>query len=153
MKKACLFIALLTQLGLHAQKIIDISYTQDNQGRYIFTANNKAYCTYVLHIDFPTLTNLNSDHPLPYDVELKPGTSRLLVLTSLDKTKDTRINYKSGNRKGLLNPVVNPNFTYLLPTTPGQETQAYRIPNTKGAASVTGGQDSGYSVRLRAKPG
>jgi len=49
--------------------------------------------------------------------------------------------------------VVNPGFVYLLPITPGLETQAYIIPNAKGAGSIPGGQDSGYSVRLRAKMG
>ena len=153
MKKACLFLFLLISLGVNAQRAIDIGYTMDGQGRYIFTVNNKAYCPYIVHIDFPILDNLRCDHGLPYDVEVKPGAGQLVVLTPIDKSKDTKMNYKTGNRKGLMNPVVNPNFTYLLPTAPGQETQAYRIPNAQGAGSKPGGQDSGYSVRLRAKPG
>jgi murein DD-endopeptidase MepM/ murein hydrolase activator NlpD len=152
MRYVCLLL-LLVQQSLHAQRVIDITYTQDNQGRYIFTAINKGYCPYVLHIDFPTMDNLSADHSLPYDVELKPGPAKILTLSPVDKTKDTKINYRSANHKGLLNPVVNPNFTYLLPTTPGQETQAYRIPNTRTNANAPGFQDSGYSVRLRAKPG
>ena len=149
MKYACLLLFLLVQQTLHAQKVVDVTYNLDNQGRYTFTANNKAYCTYVLHLDFTTLNNLNSDHTLPYEAEVKPGTNKLLVLTPLDKKSDTKLNYKSSYRKGLLSPVVNPNFTYLLPTAPGLETQAYRIPNTH--TSAPGAQDSGYSVRLRAK--
>jgi len=152
MKKAVLLLFLLAAIGVRAQKIIDISYSVDNQGRYVFTANNKAWCTYVLRIDFPTLENLRADHSLPYEVELKPGPAKIMTLSPIEKGKDTKLNYKSTNRKGLLNPVVNPNFTYLLPTGPGIETQAYRIPN-KSAGSTPGGQDSGYSVRLRAKPG
>jgi murein DD-endopeptidase MepM/ murein hydrolase activator NlpD len=152
MKKSALFFLLLTTLGTQAQKVIDISYSTDNQGRYIFTANNKAYCPYVMRIDFPTLDNLKADHSLPYDIELKPGSAKIITLSPIDKSKPTKLNYKSSNRKGLMNPVVNPNFTYLLPTAPGLETQAYRIPN-KGVGSTPGGQDSGYSVRLRAKAG
>ncbi len=151
MKKAFLLLLLFAGVVGHAQKIIDVSYSQDPQGRYVFTANNKAWCTYVLRIDFPTLDNLRADHPLPYDIELKPGPIKILTLSPIDKTKDTKLNYKTTNRKGLLNPVVNLNFTYLLPTGPGIETQAYRIPNTH--SSNPGAQDSGYSVRLRAKPG
>lgn len=151
MKQASFFLLFLVHISLHAQKVIDISYAADNQGHYVFTANNKAWCTYVLRIDFPTLDNLRADHSLPYEVELKPGPAKLITLSTIDKGKDTKLNYKSTNRKGLLNPVVNANFTYLLPTGPGIETQAYRIPN-KGAGSTPGGQDSGYSVRLRAKP-
>jgi murein DD-endopeptidase MepM/ murein hydrolase activator NlpD len=152
MKKALLPVLLAVTFGAHAQKVIDISYSVDNQGRYVFTANNKAWCTYVLRIDFPTLDNLRADHPLPYDVELKPGPAKIITLSVIDKGKDVKLNYKSSNRKGLLSPLVNPNFTYLLPTGPGIETQAYRVPN-KPAGSTVGGQDSGYSVRLRAKPG
>lgn len=152
MKKAVLLLFTLAALGARAQKIIDISYNVDPQGRYVFTANNKAFCTYVLRIDFPTLDNLRADHSLPYEVELKPGPAKIMTLSPIEKGKDTKLNYKSTNRKGLLHPVVNPNFTYLLPTGPGIETQAYRIPN-KPAGSTPGGQDSGYSVRLRAKPG
>lgn len=152
MKPIGLFLLFFVSVSLHAQKIIDISYTVDPQGRYVFTANNKAFCTYVLRIDFPTLDNLRADHSLPYETEIKPGPVKLITLSPIEKGKDTKLNYKSTNRKGLLNPVVNINFTYLLPTGPAIETQAYRIPN-KPAGSTPGGQDSGYSVRLRAKQG
>jgi murein DD-endopeptidase MepM/ murein hydrolase activator NlpD len=139
---------LLFTLTGQAQKIIDVTYTLDNQGRYIFTANNRAWCTYVLRIDVPTMDNLRADHALPYDIELKSGGPvKILTLSPVDKGKDTKLNYKSTNRKGLLNPVVNPNFIYLLPTGPGIETQAYRIPNKPATP------DSGYAVRLRAKQG
>lgn len=153
MRFTCTLLILLTQLGLRAQKVVEVSYSLDNQGRYTLTANNKAYCTYILHLDFTTLNNLNSDHPLPYEAEVKPGMNKLLVLSPIDKRNDTKLNYKSSYRKGCLNPTVNPDFTYLLPTAPGLETQAYRIPNARAAGSATGGQDSGYSVRLRAKQG
>jgi murein DD-endopeptidase MepM/ murein hydrolase activator NlpD len=152
MKKAViLLLFVLVHPILHAQKTVEISHTEDSKGNVIFTANNKAFCTSVLRIDFPTLDNLRADHPLPYDVELKPGSAKILTLTIIDKGKDTKFNVKNTSRKGLLNPVVNPNFTYLLPTAPGLETQAYRIPNTH--SSNPGAQDSGYSVRLRAKSG
>jgi len=138
---------LLFTFTSQAQRIIDVTYNVDPQGRYVFTANNKAWCTYVLRIDFPTMDNLRADHPLPYDVEVKPGPATIIILSPIDKAKDTRVNFKSSNRKGLMDPIVNPNFTYLLPTGPGIETQAYRVPN-KGS-----NPDSGYAVRLRAKPG
>ena len=150
MKKVFLFSMLFAHFGLHAQKVIEISYTTDSKGNYVFTANNRAYCPYVVHIDFPTLENLRSDHSLPYDVELKPGPARILTLSPIDKAKDTKLNYRSSNRKGLMNPVPNPSFVYLLPTGRGIETQAYRVPNKPGGPAPSG-QDSGYAVRLRAK--
>ncbi|GGA81519.1 M23 family metallopeptidase [Puia dinghuensis] len=153
MKNVFLILTLLlAQSGLNAQKVVDVSYTLDNQGRYIFSANSKAFCIYVLHLDFTTLDNLRCDHSLPYEAEVKPGLNKLLTLTPVDKTKDVKLNYRNSFRKGCLHPVVNLNFTYLLPTSPGLETQAYRILNAHGS-STPGGQDSGYSVRLRARPG
>jgi len=153
MKSICLLpLFALLQTVAPAQKILTVSYTLDNQNRYIFTCNNKDYCPYVVQLDFPTLTNAQADHPLPYVVEVKPGTVKLITVSPVDKTKDTKLNFKTSNRKGVLNPVVNLNFVYLLPITPGLETQAYRVLNAKGS-NIPGAQDTGYSVRLRAKPG
>jgi murein DD-endopeptidase MepM/ murein hydrolase activator NlpD len=153
MKSICLLLLFaLLQTVAPAQKILTVSYTLDNQNRYIFTCNNKDYCPYVVQLDFPTLTNAQADHALPYVVEVKPGTTKLVTVSPVDKTKDTKLNFKTSNRKGVLNPVVNLNFVYLLPITPGIETQAYRVVNTKGSGTP-GAQDTGYSVRLRAKPG
>ena len=151
MKRILFLLFVIAGLGVQAQRAIDVSYTQDNAGHYFFTATNRGYCPYVLRIDFPVLTNLNPDHPLPYDIELKPGPAKILTLSPIDKTKETQIKYTVQNHKGLMKPVVNPNFTYLLPTAPGVETQAYRIPNTRTNSTHPGFQDSGYAVRLRAK--
>jgi hypothetical protein len=45
-----------------------------------------------------------------------------------------------------MQPVVNPDFTYLLPIGPGMEAQAFRV----NAVHSTG-QDSSYTVRLKMK--
>lgn len=153
MKSICLFLLFaLLQTVAPAQKILTVSYALDNQNRYIFSCTNKDYCPYVVQLDFPTLTNAQADHPLPYVVEVKPGTAKLITVSPIDKTKDIKLNFKTSNRKGVLSPVVNLHFVYLLPITPGIETQAYRVVNTKGSATP-GAQDTGYAVRLRAKPG
>ncbi len=155
MKNACLFLLSLVsmQTTLLAQRIVDVSYSIDQQGRYLFTCNNKDYCPYILHLDFTTLTNARADHALPYEAEVRPGINKLLTISPVNSKDDIKLNYKSSFRKGCLTPVVNTGFIYLLPITPGQETQAYRILNARGASSSPGGQDSGYSVRLRAKMG
>lgn len=153
MKDLCLLlIAALTCLTSSAQRLLTVNYTTDNQNRYIFTCTNNDYCPYVVQVDFPTLTNAQADHPLPYTAEVKPGTMKLITVSPIDKTKDIKLNFKTSNRKGVINPVVNLHFVYLLPVTPGIETQAYRVTNTKGSASP-GAQDTGYAIRLRAKPG
>ncbi len=154
MKQVFFFLSIvLGWTASNAQRVVDVSYTVDNQGRYIFTCNNKGYCTYILQLDFTTLVNAKADHALPYEAEVKPGVNKLLVLSPLNKTEDTKVNFKTSYRKGCMSPAVNTGFVYLLPVTPGLETQAYVIPNAKGAGSIPGGQDSGYAVRLRAKMG
>ncbi|HEV2480852.1 MAG TPA: M23 family metallopeptidase [Puia sp.] len=153
MKNLCLLLlASLAYLTSPAQRLLTVNYTTDNQNRYIFTCTNNDYCPYVVQVDFPTLTNAQADHPLPYTTEVKPGTVRLITVSPIDKTKDIKLNFKTSNRKGVLNPVVNLHFVYLLPITPGIETQAYRVTNVKGSATP-GAQDTGYAIRLRAKPG
>ena len=134
-----------------SQRMIDVSYSLDKQGRYVFSCHNKDFCPYIVHLDFTTLDNLHADHALPLETGVKPGTTQLLTVSPLDKSKDNKLNYRTSFRKGCLHPAVNVGFVYLLPITPGLETQAYRIPNGPGASP--GGQDSGYSVRLRARAG
>src|ERR1700754_5274497 len=90
------------------------------------------------------MTNLKSDHTLPYEAEVKPGFNQLFVLSPEIKTGDTKVSYKSSNRKGCMQPVVNPNFVYLLPIGPGKEAQAFRV----NAVQSTG-QDSVYTIRLK----
>jgi murein DD-endopeptidase MepM/ murein hydrolase activator NlpD len=142
-----LFFFFLLSPVLFSQRIIDVSYTTDNQGNYHFMCNNKAYCTYVLRVEFTTMTNLKSDHALPFEAEVKPGFNQLFVLSPENKTGDTKVSFKSSNRKGCIQPVVNPDFTYLLPIGPGMEAQAFRV----NAVHSTG-QDSSYTVRLKMKP-
>jgi hypothetical protein len=153
MKHAYLILLFaLLQTTLPAQRLLTVSHSVDNQNRYIFSCTNNDYCPYVVRLDFPTLTNAQTDHPIPYEVEVKPGATKLVTVSPIDKSKDIRLNYKTSNRKGCLHPVVKLNFTYLLPISPGTETQAYRIVNAKGSNSP-GAQDTGYSIRLRANLG
>jgi hypothetical protein len=153
MKSSLLFLSffLFIRSGLFAQRVVEVTYALDTKGRYIFSCNNKAFCNYVLKLEFTTLNNATADHVLPFEAEVKPGVSKLLVLTPVNTQQEVKINYKSSYRKGCIDPVVNPDYVYLLPVAPGVETQAYRIPNTHGTGP--GIQDSGYSVRLRANLG
>jgi Peptidase family M23 len=152
MKPSLFLLFALLQIAAPAQRLLTVTYSLDNQNRYLFTCTNKDYCPYVVQLDFPTLTNAQADRSLPYIVEVKPGTVKLVTISPVDKSKDIKLNFKTSNRKGCLSPVVNLNFVYLLPITPGIETQAYRVVNTK-SSGTPGAQDTGYSVRLRAKPG
>jgi len=145
MKKALFFLYffLLISPLLYSQRVVDVNYTLDQQGNYHFTCNNKAWCTYVLHVEFTTLKNAKADHALPFDAEVRPGVNALFILSPQKKGDDIQINYKSSYRKGCMQPVVHPDFVYLLPIGPGMEAQAFRI---------TVAHDSSYTVRLKMKP-
>lgn len=145
MKRALFVLFFSTSLlpSLLAQKAVDVSYTLDNQGNYHFTCNNKAYCNYVLHVEFTTMTNAKSDHALPFEAEVKPGVSQIFTISPISKAQDTKINFKASSRKGCMSPVPNPDFTYLLPIGPGMEAQAFRINTSR--------TDSTYAIRLKMK--
>jgi hypothetical protein len=152
-----LFALLVLQPSLFSQRVVEVSYAQDRQGNYVFSCMNKAYCNYVLTIEFTTLQNAKSDHSLPYEAEIKPGLNKLFTLSQEKGTDGIQLKYKSSYRKGCLHPSVHPDFTYLLPVAPGKEVQAYEIWNTTGnsAGGATQGDkgDSSYTIRLKSKPG
>lgn len=141
------FLLLLTlPCSLLAQRVVEVSYSIDRQGNYVFSCMNKAFCNYVLNVEFTTLENGRSDHALPFEGEVKPGSNKLFIITP-DKGKDLQLKYKSSYRKGCLHPYVKSDFTYLLPITPGKTAQAYHIVLT------TGTPDTGYAIRLKMKQG
>src|ERR1700755_3435023 len=105
-----LFLTLLFSPVLFAQRIVEVSYTTDNLGNYHFIANNKAFCTYVLRVELPTMQNLKSVHRVPYEAEVKPGMNTLFVLSPVSKTEDTKVSFRASNRKGCMQPVPNPDF-------------------------------------------
>lgn len=141
------------QSSLFSQRVVEVSYALDRQGNYIFSCVNKAYCNYVLTIEFTTLENATSDHPLPYEAEVKPGYNKLFTVSQEKGKESIQLKYKSNYRKGCLHPSLNPDFTYLLPITPGKEAQAYEIWNTRGNGTGSTPQDSSYTIRLKMKPG
>jgi len=133
-----------------AQKLIEITYEKDTKGNYQFYCTNRAFCNYVLYVNFPVLDNLRSDQALPYRVAIRPGVNKLFKLTKLDMNTPERFNYRMGYNKGCINPVINPSFTYLLPIAPGK---AYEMENT--GISHAAGKDlkDWYVIRLKMNPG
>jgi murein DD-endopeptidase MepM/ murein hydrolase activator NlpD len=144
MKNSLLLLALVVSLPLlsPAQRVIEVNYILDTHGNYVFSCTNRAYCDYVLDVSFTTLNNAKSDHPLPFEAEVRPGINKLFTISAVNAKDDIKINYKSSYRKGCLHPVVNPDFTYLLPIAPGKEAQAYiigEIPASIGAGGAGAG--------------
>jgi murein DD-endopeptidase MepM/ murein hydrolase activator NlpD len=144
---------LVLQTAAFSQRVVEVSYVRDRQGNYVFSGMNKAYCNYVLTIEFTTLENAKSDRPLPYQAEVKPGLNKLFTLSPEKGGDGIQVKYKSSYRKGCLHPSVNPDFTYLLPVAPGKEVQAYEIWNVTGNGAGNGQPDSSYTIRLKSKPG
>jgi hypothetical protein len=136
-----------------SQRAVDVKYDQDAQGNYVFSYNNKAYCNYILQLNFSVLQNAKSDHPLPFITEVRPGGGKLLKLAK-EKTADAiQLKYGYSSFKGCLNPTIDTGFVYLLPIGPGKETQAYEIRNT--ATKTPDGRQlkNWYAIRMRMKPG
>lgn len=171
--RSLLVLFVLSPLLSLAQRVVEVNYILDTHGNYVFSCTNRAYCNYVLDISFTTLDNAKSDHPLPFEAEVRPGVNKLFTISPVSAKDDIKINYKSSYRKGCLHTAVNPDFTYLLPIAPGKEAQAYiigEIPAGTGAAGAgagaagksagsgglgggTAARDSGYAIRLKMKAG
>jgi murein DD-endopeptidase MepM/ murein hydrolase activator NlpD len=150
MIRNCLLLSFLTllRLSLFSQRVIDVSYTQDSKGNFVFSCNNKAFCTYVLTINFTTFQNAKADHALPFEGEVKPGINKLFTV-SQEGAGELQMKYTSSYQKGCLQPALHPEFTYILPVSPGKETQVFEMSKMPGVD----GQDSGWVVRLKMQPG
>jgi murein DD-endopeptidase MepM/ murein hydrolase activator NlpD len=141
-----LLLLLAASPALFSQRLIEVSYAQDMKGNINFSCTNRAYCPYVVLVDFSTLENAGADHTLPYEAEVKPGTTRLFTLKKVNANDPIQIRYKSSYHKGCLQPAVNTDFTYLLPIAPGKSAQAYIIDNSTGNGSGTVGTGSSATV-------
>ncbi|HZE83969.1 MAG TPA: M23 family metallopeptidase [Puia sp.] len=152
-----LYSALVPLLFLYhssfSQRLIEVSAQQDAQGNYNFVCVNRAWCNYILYIGFTTFDNARSDHALPYKEMVRPGSNKLFKVSSIDPKNAIQINYKMSFAKGCIDPQVNPDFTYLLPISPGKQAQAYEIGDTPRSDSGGRGTGSLYAIRLKMKPG
>lgn len=155
---------MVNSAGLFSQRIIEIRYEADAKGGTIFSCINYAYCNYILDLGFTTLKNLQCDRPLPFHGEVKPGYTKLFTISAIDPQLPTQFNYSTKNQKGCMHPVVNADFTYLLPISPGKEAQSYemspdKLPDTtknglaKGIADKSRDSVSWYVLRLKMKSG
>jgi murein DD-endopeptidase MepM/ murein hydrolase activator NlpD len=131
-----------------SQRMVEVKYEQDAKGGFVFSCINYAYCNYILDLGFTVFNNVKSDHSLPFHAEVKPGYNKLFTITAIDPQLPTQIKYNSAFQKGCISPVVNPDFTYLLPISPGKSAQFYEMSPDKKADSA-----NWYVVRLRMKAG
>src|SRR4051794_38121070 len=93
-----LFCTILSLPAL-AQRPVVVSYRQDQKGAYIFTAQNNAFCPYVLRVVFTSLENGKTDHPLPFEGELRPGMNNLFRLSAQSPAADVQFKYSVSFRK------------------------------------------------------
>ncbi len=149
---------------LFSQPVLEIRYEADAKGATVFSCINYAYCTYILDLGFTNLKNLKCDRPMPFHGEVKPGYNRLFTVSAIDPQLPTQFNYSSTDQKGCMHPVVNADFTYLLPVTPGKGVQSYemspdKLPDSSkrgaGNALTERNRDSisWYVLRLKMKSG
>ena len=153
MKTIVTFALLFISASVFSQRAVDVKYEQDAQGNYIFSYNNKAYCNYILQLNFSVLQNAKSDHPLPFVTEVRPGAGKLLRLSKEKAADAIQLKYGFTSFKGCLNPMIDTGFVYVLPIAPGKETQAYEIRNTSAKTPDGRLLKNWYAIRLRMKPG
>jgi Peptidase family M23 len=147
-KLSILLFPLTCCLSLSAQRIIEVKYQQDQKGAYVFSCVNYAFCNYILDIGFTSFTNVKCDQPLPFHAEIKPGYNKLFTIAAIDPQTAVQFNYRSSFQKGCIHPIVNADFIYLLPITPGTQAQVYEMSPVKATDSA-----SWYVLRLKMKPG
>ena len=159
-------LLVLCNHALFAQRIIDVKYEQDQKGAYVFSCINNAYCNYILELGFTTFNNVKCDQPLPFHAEVKPGYNKLFTISAIDPQTPLLFKYNSINQKGCMHPVVNRDFTYLFPISPGKDAQVYEMSPDKlidsasrAKAPLNKSTDkpadsaSWYVLRLRMKAG
>jgi Peptidase family M23 len=139
---------LLCCLNLFAQRIIEVKYEPDSKGGYVFSCFNNAYCNYILAVGFTSFENEKADRPLPFHAEVKPGYNKLFTITPVRPQDAVQFKYNSSYQKGCIQPVVDRDFTYLFPITPGMNAQVYEMSPDKSSDSATW-----YVLRVKMKPG
>ena len=87
--------------ALHSQRLIEVKYTQDPKGGYVFSCTNNAYCNYILELGFTSFDNLRSDIPLPFHAEVKPGYNKLFTISPIDGQAAVLFKYNSRYQKGV----------------------------------------------------
>ncbi len=163
-KKLCLILSCVvfyTHLSF-AQRILEIKYEQDQKGGYVFSCFNNAYCNYILELGFTTFDNLKCDLPLPFHAEVKPGYNKLFTISAIDPAASILFKYTSTDQKGCMHPVVNRNYIYLYPISPGKSAQVYEMSpdkltdsasHSKAPANNSSDSASWYVLRLKMKSG
>jgi hypothetical protein len=151
MKKSVFFFSLFCFMGisLYSQRVVTISYQQDSKGVTTFSCFNNAFCNYILDFGFTVFTNLKCDQPLPLHQEVKPGYTKLFAISVMDPNSPVQFKFTSGYQKGCMSPVINRDFTYLLPISPGRQAQIYEMTPEKGTDSASGW----YVLRIRMNAG
>ena len=163
MKNIFLLIYLLFSSNslLFSQRIIEVNYEVDKQGNYNFYCRNNGFCNYILEVNFNMLENTRVDHALPYREMVKPGSNKLFKLSKEKADSPFQFKYTVNYTKGCINPVVDTNFTYILPIAPGKESQVYIMENSQQANTGDGSaaqeirpkSKNWYVIRMRMKPG
>lgn len=138
----------------HMNDKIAITYEKDALGQYVFSCRNNAFCNYVVELSFPNLENVRPDMPIPYKMDIPPGTRRMITLSVVTKGSPVHFSHRFKYYKGYLSHAsVDTNYTYLLPVPPGRETHIFElnyIPSEYGNAPEPKGW---YALSLRVHSG
>lgn len=110
-----------------SQRAIEVNYEKDNQGNFNFYCINNQYSKYILDLNFTEFINLKSNSIFPYKGVISPGRTNLFTIKPDNANNPTSFKYLTNYRKGCINPVINPDFTYLLPSGKGKEIEVLEL--------------------------
>src|ERR1700733_12452817 len=95
------------------QHIIIVTHQKNVQGNIEFTCENKAFCNYIVEVNFTDLQNLQADISLPARLTVAPGTRHIFTLRKTVLGQPVHMNYRLRWFKGCTDPKPDTNYTYL----------------------------------------
>ncbi len=133
MRQSLLIITILVLFlpDCFSQQSIEVNYEKDTQGNFNFYCINNQYSKYILELKFTEFINLKSNTFFPYKGVISPGRTNLFSLKPDNINNSTSFKYLVNYRKGCINPVINPDFIYLLPSGKRKEIEVLGLKQRK----------------------
>lgn len=153
------FFASFMLLNFHTfifsqNKIIEIKYEKDRAGSaYVFECTNHSFVSYIVEINFSTLTNLSADVSLPFKGTVTPGSNRLFTLKPTGTSGTPNFNYSYSFRKGCLNSKPEVDFPYLLPIQADKTAQSFELYNISEKYANESAPKDWYALGIKTTEG
>jgi len=119
-----LFFILCTS-ALFSQNPVEIGIEGDPNGYFQIYCTNRDFCNYIVKVDAKLGPGMKASLNLPFRKEVRPGRTDLFRVTMNNTNTTSPIKYSYTYAEGCIDPVVSPDFIYLLPVGNGKETEVF----------------------------